>query len=81
MSIRELPPPPPGVLIADCAVEPQGYHIRRPHGARNWLITYTTAGAGRYGHAAGAHRCLAGEVVLLAPGTPHDYATAESDEP
>jgi AraC family transcriptional regulator of arabinose operon len=68
---------PPSILIADHFAQPAGYHVRRAAGTRDWLITYTCDGAGRYGHRRGAHQCEAGEIVLLSPGAPHDYGTAQ----
>jgi AraC family transcriptional regulator of arabinose operon len=68
--------PPPGTLIAGrytCAAD---YQVRRPRGTHDWLITVTHAGAGRYRHADAICECHTGDVVVLAPGTPHDYATA-----
>lgn len=69
------PAPPPGILVADHFVQPVGYATLRPHGTRDWLITYTLGGAGRYRLAAQEFTCVRGDVALLAPGAPHDYAT------
>jgi AraC family transcriptional regulator, arabinose operon regulatory protein len=69
--------PPPGILVAGHATELPEYHVRRSAGARrDWLITYTLHGSGRYRYTAGNLDCTPGDVVLLAPGTPHDYATS-----
>jgi AraC family transcriptional regulator of arabinose operon len=69
--------PPSGTLIAGRYARAADYRVRRPCGTHDWLITVTHAGAGRYRHAAAACECHAGDVVVLAPGTPHDYATAD----
>ncbi|MEZ4674339.1 MAG: helix-turn-helix domain-containing protein [Caldilineaceae bacterium] len=75
------PAPPPGILVADRFTQPHGYHVHRPHGTHDWLITYTVAGAGIYQLAGRAFVCRSGDVVLLEPGTPHHYATETSSEP
>lgn len=71
----DTPAPPPGILLAGHFHEPPGYRTWREAGTRDWLLTYTLAGAGRYTHSGGTALCRPGDVVLLAPGTPHDYAT------
>ena len=68
--------PPPGILVANHFGASFGYHVRRPHGTRDWLITYTLAGEGCYCLAGQTHFCCAGDIFILAPGTVHDYATA-----
>jgi AraC family transcriptional regulator of arabinose operon len=75
------PAPPPGILVSNHFSASFGYHVRRPHGTRDWVITYTLAGEGCYRLAGQAHLCRAGDVVLLEPGTPHDYATATPAQP
>jgi AraC family transcriptional regulator of arabinose operon len=70
------PAPPPGILMANHFGASYGYHVRRPHGTRDWLITYTVAGEGRYRLDGASYYCRANDVFLLAPGTRHDYATA-----
>lgn len=76
--LNETPAPPPGILIAGHDSEPRGYATWRTSGTRDWLITLTLAGSGRYGYAGGEYHCERGDVLLLAPGTPHDYATASA---
>jgi AraC family transcriptional regulator of arabinose operon len=80
-SISSAATPPPGLLLAGHFSEQPGYHVRRAAGTRDWLITYTCAGEGRYLHAAGARICRAGDLLLLAPGAPHDYAAAAGAQP
>jgi AraC family transcriptional regulator of arabinose operon len=74
--IGDTAAPPPGILVAGHVAEPPSYHVRRAAGTRDWLITYTRGGVGRYQHADGARLCRPGDVMLLPPGVPHDYATA-----
>lgn len=72
------PAPPPGMLLADHFGASFGYHVRRPHGTRDWLITYTLAGEGCYRLDGQSHLCRAGDIFILEPGAPHDYATGEA---
>lgn len=74
----EAPAPPPGKIIAGYAKTAWGYHIRRSAGTRDWLVTYTLGGEGRYRVGSFIYNCRPGEIVTLAPGTSHDYATAKS---
>lgn len=69
------PSPPPGILVADHFVQPAGYFTLRPQGTRDWLITFTRAGAGRYRLAGAEFACGPGDVMILQAGAPHDYAT------
>jgi AraC family transcriptional regulator, arabinose operon regulatory protein len=49
------------------------YHIRRPRGTEDWLLIYTVSGRGVFSHARGSLTVCPGDLVLLSPGTPHDY--------
>ncbi|MGI8913419.1 MAG: helix-turn-helix domain-containing protein [Chloroflexota bacterium] len=75
-AMHDTPAPPPGLLVAGHFRQGAGYATQRRNGTRDWLIAYTVAGTGRY-HCGGA-TVLAqpGDVTLLDPGVPHDYATA-----
>lgn len=53
--------------------EGPGYAAYRAHGTRDWLIIYTVAGKGRFGHRGGELIALPGELTLLAPEATHDY--------
>jgi AraC family transcriptional regulator, arabinose operon regulatory protein len=77
----ETPAPPPGVLLADYFESRLGYSTRRAAGTRDWLISWTVGGVGRYRLAGLEVMAQAGMAVLLAPGTPHDYATIGEEEP
>lgn len=54
-------------------VEGPGYSAWRTHGTEDWLLVYTRAGRGRFGHAGGEIVTLSGDIVLVRPGTLHDY--------
>lgn len=71
----DVPAPPPELLVVGRFDQRPGYAVRRAAGARNWLLTWTTAGAGRFGQ--GGARIVAGpgDAVLIGPHAPHDYAT------
>lgn len=77
----ETPAPPPGVLLADYFESPPGYSTRRAAGTRDWLLSLTVSGAGCYRLAGKEVIAREGMVVLLAPGTPHDYTTSGGQEP
>jgi AraC family transcriptional regulator of arabinose operon len=78
---EDTPAPPFGVLLADYFEQPPGYSVRRAAGTRDWLITYTTGGEGRYRLGGAQVPARPGDVVLLAPGAPHDYATVADQPP
>jgi len=50
----------------------------RIHGTCDWQIMFTASGGGRYGWDGGELSALAGDLVLLRPGTRHDYGTAHA---
>ena len=70
----EWPAPPPGRLVAGEFLEQYGYHVRRTCGTRDWLLTLTISGEGCYLLGSRMHVCQKGSIVLLPPGTPHDYS-------
>lgn len=49
------------------------YAAYRLRGTRDWLLIYTMGGLGRFGHAEGDLITPPGTIVLLKPGTLHDY--------
>jgi AraC family transcriptional regulator of arabinose operon len=51
----------------------KGYEAWRTRGTKDWLLIYTIEGKGRFGYAAGEVVSEPGDLVLLRPGTPHDY--------
>lgn len=60
--------------------ENSGYRTYRPRGAGDWLLIYTVAGSGRFGHAGGELVTAEGDWVLIRPGTLHDYSASGSWE-
>lgn len=50
-----------------------GYAAWRERGTDDWLLIYTLGGRGRFGHRGGQMRAEPGDMVLLRPGTLHDY--------
>ena len=75
------PAPPPGIVVADLFGASYGYHVRRPQGTRDWLLTFTLDGEGCYQLAGQTYHCQVGDIFILEPGTPHDYATASPAAP
>jgi AraC family transcriptional regulator, arabinose operon regulatory protein len=50
----------------------------REQGTRDWLLTFTTGGLGRFGHVRGDLVVRPGDVVLIKPGTAHDYGLEQT---
>jgi AraC family transcriptional regulator of arabinose operon len=64
-----------GMVIAGHFHESENYSTRRPHGMRDWLITFTLDGEGVFQTPAGEKVCMSGDVTLLKAGVPHQYGT------
>ena len=77
---EDTPAPMAGVLLANYFESLPGYATRRAAGTRDWLVTYTVGGAGRYRLHGVEVLAQSGDVVLLSPGTPHDNATGGEGE-
>ena len=71
----DTPSPPPGPLVAGHFRKGPRYATYRGQGTRDWLLVCTVGGQGRYGHAGGELLARAGDMILLKPGTLHDYGT------
>jgi AraC family transcriptional regulator of arabinose operon len=54
------------------------YYTWRPAGTDDWLLIYTLSGLGRFGYAGGEMIAQPGDMVLLRPGTFHDYSVESS---
>ena len=54
-----------------------GGRCLRPHGIRDHLLMYTTAGACQVAWDQGSLRAEPGDMVLITPWTPHDYGRVE----
>lgn len=70
------PAPPRELVIAGHYVSGARYRVQRINGTPNWFLTYTRAGAGQYLINGQTLHCEAGDIILLSPGTLHDYATS-----
>jgi AraC family transcriptional regulator of arabinose operon len=68
---------PPGILISGHFTKPFGYFGNRPNGTRDWLLTFTISGEGVYRIEQEEFICRAGDMVILKPGTMHDYAAKQ----
>lgn len=75
------PAPPVGILLANHFRASYGYHVRRPAGTSDWLLTFTVDGAGCFCLADQRRLCQAGDLLLLEPGAMHDYATVHQARP
>src|SRR5262245_56630323 len=80
-SLPITPAPPPGILVAGHFGASFGYHVRRPRGTRDGIITYTLAAVGCCRLDRQPDRCRVGDVCVVEPGPPHDYATATPVQP
>lgn len=63
-----------GKLVTGYFRSGPGYACWRSHGTPDWIVTYTYAGLGRYGHALGEITVEPGQLVLIKPGALHDYS-------
>ncbi len=68
--------PPVTHILTGHFHETRGYDTWRARGTDNWLLIYTESGQGRFGRGVDEFTVQAGDVVLLRPGTRHDYGTA-----
>jgi AraC family transcriptional regulator of arabinose operon len=53
-----------------------GYRTFRAEGTDDWLLIATIDGNGRFGGAGDGFTCRRGDLVLLKPGTTHEYSVA-----
>ncbi len=76
---EKTPHPTVADLVTGHFHETRGYRTWRERGTQDWLLILTLDGAGRFGHGADGESLMgAGDVVLLRPGTRHDYGIAPS---
>lgn len=74
----EAPVPPAEVVIVGRFNEQDGYSVHRSAGARNWLLTATLHGHGRFRHGGVSVSAGAGDLVLLGPAVLQSYAAVGS---
>lgn len=67
-------------LLAGHYVREAGYARRRIGGTDDWLLVATLAGEGRFASETGEVTATPGTLVLIAPGTTHDYGTTSGWE-
>ena len=70
----DTPSPPVGLLMSGYFKAQPPYGVRRRHGTRDWVLTYTLSGRGLYRQAGVRVEARPGEFVLLEPGAYHDYS-------
>ncbi|WP_280864715.1 helix-turn-helix domain-containing protein [Streptomyces sp. SAI-127] len=71
------PGPPPGLVVVGRYDERPGYAVQRPRGADSWLLTWTVGGRGTLRQGRSETGAGAGDLVVLAPGTPHRYGVQQ----
>ncbi|WP_406171225.1 helix-turn-helix domain-containing protein [Streptomyces canus] len=71
------PGPPPGLVVVGRYDELPGYAVQRPRGANSWLFTWTVGGRGTLRQGRTETGAGAGDLVVLAPGTPHRYGVQQ----
>ena len=70
---RTTPSPRFNQLITGHFKEGRGYVNWREKGTDDWLLIYTMGGRGRFGYYGGELTANEGDIVLIQPGTMHDY--------
>lgn len=73
---REALPPQPAAIVTGTLQGDARYTTWRTRGTQDYLLMFTLSGCGRVGHALGELRVPPGELVVIRPGTRHDYGTA-----
>jgi AraC family transcriptional regulator of arabinose operon len=73
--------PTMGILLASHFQKEVGYHVRRTHGREDWLLFFTMSGSGVFQHENRRHQTRPGEITIITPGLPQDYATTSLAEP
>jgi AraC family transcriptional regulator of arabinose operon len=72
---------PVNELVTGHFVRGRGYENWRTHGTDDWLLIYTIAGLGRFGHSGGGDLIARPhDFVLISPGTRHDYGVEATRE-
>ncbi|NBD25709.1 helix-turn-helix domain-containing protein [Paenibacillus glycinis] len=67
---------PPGVLATELYDKAYGYFCHRSKGTKDWLLMFTLSGKGIVENDDAPYECTSGDLVLIPPGTPHDFYTA-----
>lgn len=75
-SNSETPHPPVVSLVTGHFRERANYASWRRHGTTDYLLMLALSGTGRVGYLGGEMAAKPGDLILLRPGTLHDYGTA-----
>lgn len=70
---------PPDVLSTGWYRKEFGYFVHRSKGTRDWQMIYTLSGTGIVEDLPHVYECREGDLVLIPPGTMHEYYTAEGE--
>jgi AraC family transcriptional regulator of arabinose operon len=65
--------PPTRLLVTGRQESRQPLFARRPAGVDEWILIYTEGGASYFKSSGGEFAGKAGDVVMIRPGTPHEY--------
>lgn len=65
------------LLVTGHFHEGPGYGAWRSHGTSDWLLIFTVEGLGRFGYRGGELIAQPGDLMLQAPGSPHDYGVED----
>jgi AraC family transcriptional regulator, arabinose operon regulatory protein len=67
--------PPPSKLVTGHFHSGGDYRVVRPDGVGSWYLLYTAGGTGQFQIGGDKVTLRHGDVVLVSPGTEHDYGT------
>ncbi|TWD79033.1 AraC family transcriptional regulator of arabinose operon [Kribbella amoyensis] len=67
--------PPPGKLVTGHFHNGGDYRVVRPDGVGSWYLLYTAGGTGHYQIGRDGITLRHGDLILVSPGTEHDYGT------
>lgn len=67
--------PPPSKLVTGHFHSGGDYRVVRPDGVGSWYLLYTAGGTGRYRIGGEQLSLRHGDLILVSPGTEHDYGT------
>ncbi|MGB8353188.1 MAG: helix-turn-helix domain-containing protein [Chthoniobacteraceae bacterium] len=70
--------PPTRLLVTGRQESTRSLFAKRPDGMADWILIYTEGGRSYYRSAGVEFFARAGDVILIRPGTPHEYGLDES---
>ena len=76
----QTPSPKTTQLVTGLFHEDNAYAVWREHGTKDDLLILTLSGSGVIGHSGGKFQTQRSDLILLKPGTPHDYGTSPKSD-